>query len=56
MKRLVLFAAILVLAFACATAARAAEEMRGGLGFRSNVIGARNADELRIGAPVGVRW
>jgi len=54
MKRLVLFAAITTLAFASGAPARAAEGTIG-LGFRSNSIDARNASELRISAPLGVR-
>ncbi|MBI1798145.1 MAG: hypothetical protein HYR73_00485 [Candidatus Eisenbacteria bacterium] len=55
MKRAILFAAIIVLG-AGSSSARAAEHAAGGLGFRSNDIGAANASELRIDAPIGVRW
>ncbi|TMQ73675.1 MAG: hypothetical protein E6K81_03530 [Candidatus Eisenbacteria bacterium] len=56
MKRLIRLVAIIALAVTCSSVAGADEHNSGGLGFRPNDIGARNADELRIGAPIGVRW
>jgi hypothetical protein len=56
MKRLIQLVMIMALAITSSSVAGAAEHKSLGLGFRPNDIGARNADELRIGAPIGVRW
>ena len=56
MKGMALVVAILALTVTGSTLARAVEHASGGLGFRSNDTRARNASELRIAAPIGVRW
>src|SRR6185436_5697209 len=53
-----LFPVAVVTAFfvAGSTPVLAAESAAGGLGFRANAIHTPNASELRLDAPVGVRW
>lgn len=56
MKSISQVSAILALLVIGSAPAFAAESAAGGLGFRSNAIHTPNAAELRLDAPVGVRW
>jgi len=56
MKSLFPMLASIALMASVSTSVRAADQASGGLGFRSNEIHTPNAAELRIDAPIGVRW
>ena len=56
MKSLFPVAVVTALLVAGSTPVLAAESAAGGLGFRANTIHTPNATELRLDAPVGVRW
>jgi hypothetical protein len=56
MKSLFPVAVVTALLVAGSTPVLAAESAAGGLGFRANAIHTPNASELRLDAPVGVRW
>ena len=56
MKRLFHVVTVMALSVIGSAVGQAADQASGGLGFRSNDIHARNASELRISAPIGVRY
>ena len=56
MKPLFPALAIMALLISGSTTVRAADSPAGAIGFRSNEIHTPNAAELRLDAPLGVRW